>query len=72
MTIAASAPRTLPAKTLEKLWHVGDVVVVGAVRYKIRALNRKTGKAVLSSCNHIQAEIWWDTTLDKLPRKASV
>lgn len=60
-------PRTLTAGRPE--WHVGEAVTVDRVRWIIRAINHKTGKVVLASSNTVNADIWWNTTIDKLPEK---
>ena len=59
-------PREL---TTSPEWQVGETVVDGRRRWIIRALNRKTGQVALASANTVNADIWWNTTIDKLPEK---
>jgi len=70
MTLLDAAPITLPARPKTDDWQVGDIVpLADGGRWKIRALNRKTGRVVLQCTNRIEADIWWNTELDKLPRR---
>ena len=70
-TVIEDAPRaTLPPKLdADAQWQVGDTALANGKRWIIRALNRNTGQVALSSANTVNADIWWNTTLDKLPQK---
>jgi hypothetical protein len=72
MTVTAPAPRTIPPRAQKKTtdaWRVGEIVTISGIRWIIRALNTHTGKVSLSSANTVNADIWWNTTTDKLPRR---
>lgn len=75
MTVELSTPlMTLPPRAVRKSspqWRAGETVIVGATRWIIRILNRRTGAVELSSANTVNADIWWKTTIDKLPEKRS-
>jgi hypothetical protein len=62
---------TLPPRELSASpqWRIDDTVLVDGKRWIIRALNRRTGAVELSSANTVNVDIWWRTTLDKLPEK---
>lgn len=69
MTLADVAPATIPTRLKpEEKWQVGDVVTVDSVRWKLRAISN-SGRVVASSMNTSNVEIWWDTTLDILPKR---
>ncbi|QLD10922.1 hypothetical protein [Microbacterium oleivorans] len=71
MSVLDAAPVTIPTRTKPiDVWQVGDIVTVGATRWKFRAISR-AGKAVLSSMNTSNVEVWWDTTLDLLPKRGA-
>ncbi|GAA3009300.1 hypothetical protein [Microbacterium aurantiacum] len=72
MTVTDVAPPTIPTRTNPDDWHVDEIVTTDdGTRWKIRALNPGSGRVVLSSMNVTNADIWWNTTVDKLPGKAA-
>lgn len=74
MTIIDDAPRvTLPPRGDDRNleWEVGDAVTVGRTRWVIRALNSVTRRVYLVSASTTNHAIGWNTTVDKLPKKAA-
>ncbi|MCC4906934.1 hypothetical protein [Microbacterium sp. cx-59] len=72
MTLTDVAPPTIPTRPKPAAWEVDEIVTTpDGTRWKIRALNAGSGRVVLSSMNVPNADIWWNTTVDKLPRKAA-
>lgn len=68
-----STPRlTIPTKTVKsRQWEVGDIVTTGSTRWRIRSMNRSSGRVVLEAMNTTNHEGWWSTTLGKLPRRTA-
>lgn len=71
--IDIDTPRmTIPTReraSTRSTWAVGDALTIGKTRWIIRVI---TGRRVeLESANHVNHNIWWDTTVGKLPKKAS-
>ncbi|HWU47807.1 MAG TPA: hypothetical protein VN133_13705 [Humibacter sp.] len=63
--------RTIPMRTPDPKWHVGDLVQDGSARWVIVRLDPASGVVRLEQMNATNAAVKWTTTLDKLPRKAS-
>ncbi len=58
---------TRPPRPKTTTWEVGDVLMVGRVRWAIRTI---TGTAVeLESMSEPNASTWWTTDLANLPEK---
>ena len=74
MTVELSTPLlTLPPREVRKRtprWQMGDTVLVGTKHWIIRVLTRD-GRVELASANAVNADIWWRTTIDKLPEKTA-
>lgn len=61
---------TIPSRKTRARWETGDAVTVRRTRWVIRRLDRSTGRVVLEAMNTTNHAEWWDTTLDRLPRKS--
>lgn len=54
----------------ENAWKLEDLLILGSTRWIIRVIDYVTGAVELEASN-AAAGIWWRTTLDRLPTKAS-
>lgn len=69
MTLLDVAPATIPTRAPAQKWEVGDVVVIGARRWIIRAINEHTRRVLLVAANTLNHGLAWSTILNKLPEK---